>query len=258
MRTETVGDGTPELAVVSCLHGDEMCGKTAIERLLAERPSFERPVTFVVANEAAVGANVRFVDEDLNRAFPGDPDGDTYESRLAAELMAELRDRKVPDFHSTQSHPDPFALVDGLDEEKARLARATGLERLVDIDLVPGGLIGQVDGVAVECGYVGTETAARNAERVLRNFLGVTGALDVPAEESDPDVYRVTDVVDGDDFEFVGLNFEEVPEGEVFAHSDDESLRADDPFYPVLMSTEGYDEMVGFKAERVGRLSEIE
>jgi hypothetical protein len=44
----------------------------------------------------------------------------------------------------------------------------------------------------------------------------------------------------------------------VFAHRDDESLRADEPFYPVLMSTAGYDDMVGFKAERVGRLSEIE
>jgi len=257
MRTETVGDGTPELAVVSCLHGDEQCGKSAIESLLAERLTFERPVTFVVANEAAVGANVRFVDEDLNRAFPGDPDGDTYESRLAAELMAELREKQVLDLHSTQSHPDPFALVDGLDEASARLARTTGLERLVDIGHVSGGLIGEVDGVAVECGYVGTATAARNAERVLRNFLGVTGALDVPAEESDPDVYRVTDVVEGRDFEFVGQNFQQVPEGTVFAHRDDESLRADEPFYPVLMSTGGYDEMIGFKAERVGRLSNV-
>jgi predicted deacylase len=258
MRTETVGDGTPEIAVVSCVHGDEQCGKSAAESLLAEHHSFERPVTFVVANEPAVGANVRFVDEDLNRAFPGDPDGDTYESRLAAELMAELRGRKVLDLHSTQSHPDPFALVDGLDETNAGLVRATGLDRVVDIGHVSGGLIGQVDGVAVECGYVGTATAERNAERILRNFLGATGALDVPADESDPDVYRVTGAVEGRDFEFVGQNFERVPAGEVFAHRDDEALRADDAFYPVLMSTGGYDEMVGFQAERVGRLSEIE
>ncbi|RBI63690.1 succinylglutamate desuccinylase [halophilic archaeon] len=257
MQTETVGDGTPDLAVVACLHGDEQCGKSAIGNLLAERPVLDRAVQFVVANEAAIAANVRFVDEDLNRAFPGNPDGDTYESRLAAELLAELRDRRVLDLHSTHSHPVPFALVDGLDETRRNLVRATGLDRVVDIGHIPGGLISHVAGVAVECGYVGTATAERNAERVLRNFLGATGALDVPFDESDPEVYRVMGVAAGREYEFVGRNFERVEAGETFASRDGDELQADEPFYPVLMSTEGYDEMVGFCAERLGRLSEV-
>lgn len=73
MRVRTVGDGTPELALVACLHGDERCGETAVERVLAEKPALKRSVRFVVANEEAIAANDRYVDEDLNRAFPGDP-----------------------------------------------------------------------------------------------------------------------------------------------------------------------------------------
>ncbi|WP_227374916.1 succinylglutamate desuccinylase/aspartoacylase domain-containing protein [Haladaptatus halobius] len=254
MRVRTVGDGTPELAVVACLHGDEPCGETAIERMLAETPAFERPVRFVVANEEAIAANARYVDEDLNRAFPGDPNGATHESRLAAALLSELRDCAVLDFHSTRSHPDPFALVSRLNDRTKRLVRATDVGRVVDISYVAGGLVDHVDGVAVECGLRGTERAARNAERVLRNALGSMGALDALSEEGTPELYRVFDAVMGRDYEFVGENFVRVEEGAVFARTVGEELRADRPFYPVLMSTDGYDEMVGFRAERVGKL----
>ncbi|WP_458209666.1 succinylglutamate desuccinylase [Haladaptatus sp. NG-SE-30] len=254
MHVQTVGDGTPELAVVACIHGDEVCGKTAIERVLAEDPSFERPVRFIIANEEAVAANKRFIDEDLNRAFPGDPDGTTHESRLAAELLPELRGCGVVDLHSTHSHPEPFALVSQLNDRTKELARATGVGRVVDISYVAGGLIDHVDGVAVECGLHGTDRAARNAERVLRNVLGATGALDTFREEGTPELYRIFDSVQGEGYKFVGENFVRVDEETVFARKDGEELRADRPFYPVLMSTEGYGDMIGFRAERVGKL----
>jgi hypothetical protein len=124
----------------------------------------------------------------------------------------------------------------------------------VDISYVAGGLVDHVDGVAVECGLRGTERAARNAERVLRNALGSMGALDALSEEGTPELYRVFDAVMGRDYEFVGENFVRVEEGAVFARTVGEELRADRPFYPVLMSTDGYDEMVGFRAEKVGKL----
>jgi succinylglutamate desuccinylase len=75
MRIEQFGEGDPEVAVVGGIHGDEPCGVRAIERLLENPPSVRRPVALVVANERALAAGTRRVDEDLNRAFPGDPDG---------------------------------------------------------------------------------------------------------------------------------------------------------------------------------------
>ncbi|MCO8243062.1 succinylglutamate desuccinylase/aspartoacylase family protein [Haladaptatus sp. AB643] len=259
MRVQTFGAGTPDLAVVACLHGNERCGKTAVERVLAEKPSFSRAVRFVLANEEAIAEDVRFIDEDLNRAFPGDSNGKTHESRLAAELLPELDGCGVLDLHSTESQPEPFALVTRLNDRTKRLARATGVGRVVDISYLAGGLIDYVDGVAVECGYRGSERAERNAERVLRNFLGEMDALDTLSDDGSPELYRVFDAVEGANYEFVGENFVRVAEGEVFARREDDrasELRADRPFYPVLMSTDGYDEMVGFRAERVGKLVE--
>jgi hypothetical protein len=257
MRVQTLGDGTPDLAVVACLHGNERCGLTAIERVLAENPTFSRPVRFAIANEEAIAENVRFVDEDLNRAFPGDPEGETHESRLAAELLPEIRDCGVLDLHSTRSHPEAFALLSRVNDRTKRLARATGVGRVVDISYVVGGLIDYVDGVAVECGLRGTERAERNAERILRNFLGETGAIDALSDGGDPELYRIFDAVGDGDYEFIGENFVRVEEGEVFAREEGEGgtdLRADRAFYPVLMSTDGYEDMIGFRAERVGTL----
>lgn len=257
MRVQTYGVGTPEIAVVAGLHGNEPCGKTAIERVLAEKPVFDRPVRFAIANERAIAAKVRFIDEDLNRAFPGTSDGMTHESRVAAKLLPKLRDCAVLDLHSTRSHPDPFALLSRLNDRTRRLVQATGVGRVVDISYVAGGLIDYVDGVAVECGYRGTERAERNAERIVRNFLGETGVVDTLSHTGKPELYRIFDAVEGIGYEFVGENFVRVEEGEVFARTEgDEAteLRADRPFYPVLMSTDGYDGMVGFRAERVGEV----
>uniref|UniRef100_UPI000ABCAF2C succinylglutamate desuccinylase/aspartoacylase domain-containing protein n=1 Tax=Haloferax profundi TaxID=1544718 RepID=UPI000ABCAF2C len=86
MRIYELGDGTPEVSVVGSIHGDEPCGARAIERFVAEDPDVERPVKLIVANEEALDADVRYLDEDLNRAFPGDPHAENHERRLAYDL----------------------------------------------------------------------------------------------------------------------------------------------------------------------------
>lgn len=250
------GEGTPEFAVVACVHGDEVCGKRGIERFLATDPEFAKPVKFVIANEKAVERGVRFVEEDLNRCFPGDPDGGTHEKRLAARLAAELDVCAFLDLHATRSFPEPFALVDRVEETTVDLARSTGLSRVVDIGYVSRGMIGYVGGVAVECGLLGTDEAAANAHAIVRNFLAANGAIDAEFDYPDPELYSVYNEVVGSGYEFVAENFERVEKGETYARKGESGLVADRDFYPVLMSTHGYDEAVGFQADRLGRLSE--
>ncbi len=55
------------------------------------------------------------------------------------------------------------------------------------------------------------------------------------------------EIVDGD-WTFTAENFELVEEGEVYAVRGDEELRADEPFYPALMLTEGYSGILGYRA----------
>jgi predicted deacylase len=258
MRTHTLGEGQPTLAVVVGQHGDEPCGERAMERLLADDDlRLSGAVLFVVANERARDAGERFVDVDLNRAYPGDPAADAYETRLASELLDVVDDLPVLDLHSTVSTTTPFALYQRLTPRTRHLLETTGLDRAVDIRLEPSGLTAHVDGIAVECGLKGSAAAVDNAERLLRNVFAVTGLVDAEGAVADPTAFEVTARVDGTGYEFLGENFVAVPAGTPFAQRGDETLTADDPFYPVLMSTDGYEDSVGFRARRLGPLSEL-
>ncbi|MEF8830953.1 MAG: succinylglutamate desuccinylase/aspartoacylase family protein, partial [Halobacteriales archaeon] len=192
MHVETIGDGDPKLAVVGAVHGDEPSGAAAVERLLADPPELRRPVKLVVANERALDRGVRSVDEDLNRAFPGDPDADTHEGRLAAALTDELAETTTLALHATRSHPEPFAVVDGVDEfARAVVPRLSVVAAVDAADRVEGRLF-VADGVLeVETGRQGTPEAADNAERLDREFLAATGALPDPRDPRRVPVYEL-------------------------------------------------------------------
>lgn len=178
MRVERLGEGTPEVAVVGAVHGDEPCGARAIERILAEDPEVRRPVVLIVANEAALEGGVRYVDEDLNRTFPGDPHAASHERRLAHRLRAQLRDCITLSLHSTQSHDRPFAIVREVDALAEAVCPHLSIEAVVEsAGFSEGRLIEHADVVEVECGLQGSDQAADNAHTLVREFLTAVGAL---------------------------------------------------------------------------------
>jgi len=260
MRVETLGDGPAQIAVVGGIHGDEPCGIHAVETLLAEGPSLDRAVKFIVANEAAIDAGTRYVEEDLNRAFPGDPDGGTHESRLAHELGREIADCQVLALHSTQSYGGRFALVSRVGEYERRVCPHLSVDSIVETCNFTEGRMFEVTNrvIEVECGYQGSDTAAENAVRITREFLGATGALpEKPERRHDLPVYRLTEPVPkaaAQAYEVFASNFTRVTTGEVYASADDEEYVAEESFYPILMSPYGYEDVFGYAAEKVGTL----
>ena len=259
MRVERLGDREPEVAIVGGIHGDEPCGVRAVERLIEEQPTVERPVALVIANEHAIEARTRYVDDDLNRAFPGDPDAASHEKRLAAELTERLADCTTLSLHSTQSYGGRFAIVDSPGEFEGRIVPHLSVDAVVDASAFNRGrLFDSVsETIEVECGYQGSDEAAENATLLAREFLGAVGAL--PEErrprQSDLPVYRLTDRVPkepGQRYEVFASNFERVPPGEAFAAVDEDSLVAEEGFYPVLMSPYGYEDVFGYTADHVG------
>jgi predicted deacylase len=259
MRIETLGDGEPEVAVVGGIHGDEPCGPRAIEAILDEGPSLDRPVKFVVANEEALMRGRRYVEEDLNRAFPGDPEGETHESRLAHEMLNELRGLTVFSIHSTQSHGEPFALCDELDPLARSVVPHLSVEALVETARFSDGRLIEYPGVLeIEAGLQGSDEAAANAERLVREFLAAVGALpEEPRTHRDVPIYRMAQVVPkspAERYEVFVDNFTRVDAGERYAAADGDALYAEEPFYPILMSPYGYENVFGFVGELVGRL----
>lgn len=255
MKVVTKGEGKPEYAVVGGIHGDEPCGPAAIEQVLAEEHRFETPVKFVIANEAALAQDVRYLDTDLNRQFSADS-SDTHEERLAQEVLNEVQGLKVLDIHATRSQPVPFITASRLNKNVLDLCTATGMERVAYFPDIDNTLHSHVDGIIVECGPQGTQEAEEMAHDILMNFLAAEDIIDDDYEQSDPVLYEHTDTVDGEGYTFTGTNFERVDAGEVFAVKDGEELRADEAFYPVLMSTDGYEHMIGHKSRKLGKLRE--
>jgi predicted deacylase len=259
MRVETLGAGEPEVAVVGGIHGDEPCGPRAIDALLRDPPDLERGVKFVVANEEALSRNLRYVEEDLNRAFPGDPDGGTHESRLAHELLKEIRGLTVFSIHSTQSYGKAFALCEELDTLARSVVPQLSVEALVETDQFSNGrLIEYPDVLEVEAGLQGSDEAAENALILLREFLAAVGVLaEEPRSSRDVPVYRMARIVPkapAERYEVYVDNFTRVDAGERYAAADDEVLYAEEPFYPILMSPYGYEDVFGFIGELVGKL----
>ncbi|MHB9286095.1 succinylglutamate desuccinylase/aspartoacylase family protein [Halobacteriales archaeon Cl-PHB] len=262
MRVERLGDGEPEVAVVAAIHGDEPCGVRAVESIISNEPAVERPVLFVVANEEALDRNVRYVEEDLNRAFPGDPDGGTHESRLAAELTDLLEGCETLSIHSTQSYEHMFAIVRGLGEFERRICSKLSVEAVVDgTQFDQGRLFSAVPKtIEIEAGFQGSQRAAANATQVTREFLSATGVLPGPAPERQGDlpVFELERQIPkdgGDEYEVYAANFEAVAAGEPFAATDGQQLTAPEGFYPVLLSAEGYEDQFGYAASLVDHLS---
>jgi predicted deacylase len=249
MQVYKRGDGEPEYTVIGSIHGDEPAGKKAIEGFLEEDREFREAVQFVVANEEALAEKTRFLEADLNRSFPGDPEG-SHEERLAAELLKTVKNTTVLDLHTTRSYPLPFATCSDLNDRIRDLLASAGVKNVAYFPGEDGELNEHVDGITVETGFQGTEMAAENALGVIKNFLAAQGVIDGSFGKSDPNIFRQTGTVEGD-WRFKAENFKLVKEGEVYAEKDGKQLRADRDFYPVLMSTNGYSGMLGYKAEKL-------
>lgn len=258
MYVETLGSGTPEVAIVAGIHGDEPCGVHAVERLLDERPPVSKPVKLIVANEKAIAAGVRYLEEDLNRTFPGDPDADTHEERLAARLADELADTLVCSLHSTRSYSEPFAFLDDLTGGLGDIVRRLPITAIVEAGPFVGGRLAEsATTLEVECGRQGTEAAAANADRLVRAFLTATGVLPGEAPPRPVPHFRLCDRLPkrpAERYEVFVENFRSVDAGEAFAAADGVAQTAEESFYPVLLSPDGYDDVFGYAAEKVGEL----
>ena len=267
MRIYELGEGTPEVAVIGGIHGDEPCGPLAIERLLAEDPAVERPVKLIIANETALEAGQRYLDADLNRVFPGDADAEAHERRLAHDIAREIQGCTTLALHSTQSTPKPMGVIRSVDEVARAIYPRLPVDVLIETDShTDGRLVEYPHTIEVECGLQGTDEAAENGYDLVQAFLAATGALpatdakdrfDIPDPET-VHVFRLQRPIpkpDGENYEVFVDNFELVSEGTAFAAVDGDSLYAESDFYPVLLSANGYEDIFGYVAEKTGHVA---
>lgn len=248
MKTEVLGEEEPEYAVVTCIHGEESCGWEAVQKFKESGHELKEPLKVILANEKAFELGERYVDVDMNRVFPGDLESSLYEERMAYKLERELEGLKVLDIHSTVSREAPFGIIVGDNGEEIDLAKSAGIQQLVDMSYV-GGMSPEICSVTVELSRT-SGNPAEDAYDLLVNFLAAEGLIDAEFERSNPEFFKVYSKEEGSGYEFLASNFQKVEEGEVYAEKSDSQKVAEQDFYPVLMSTDGYDDMIGFKARK--------
>lgn len=249
------GPGDPVAAVVAGIHGDEPSGVRAVRSLLSEAPDFRHGVRFIHANPPAFLANERYLDVDLNRVFPGDSAADDRERRLAAKLCELTADLPTLSLHATHSQPEPMAIVD-LADDVAHLAAELPLPSVVDeTPAIEGSFTDCSSVVTVEAGCQHSHEATETALEQVRAFLQLVESIDGDPPDSDPQFYRLDEVVEKPPdvtYQLNVTNFEPVTEGTTYATAGDDRFVAERSFVPILMSECGYDEIFGYQGTLLG------
>ena len=198
------GQPGPTLLITGGVHGNEPAGVHAAQRVIKElqdrAPIIRGRVIALVGNLAALEAERRFIDRDLNRGW--DQDSITGVSqRSESQLLSEDREqvallqhfveieRSVAgpmvfvDLHTSSAHGSPFlCLADTVDNR--RLALTTGVPIILGLEETIAGASLEwfadrgVVGFAVEGGQHESEAAIANHEAVLWGLLTQLGILD--------------------------------------------------------------------------------
>ncbi|MFA9417974.1 succinylglutamate desuccinylase/aspartoacylase family protein [Natrinema sp. HArc-T2] len=259
MQVRETATKPAEFSIVVCLHGDETGPKAGVERLWEKEGINDLPLKYIVANERAIDKDVRYIENDLNRAFPGG-DESSYESQLAQKILNEVRGTKVIDLHTTHSGQEPFAVIGQVNSTVKTLASATGLDKVVDQSIyASGGLVQHVDGISVECGQVNDEDASDNAYEITKQILTNFDIFSGDTTTSNPTVYQVYDSIPRPtcgEIEIIAENFTRLEPGDGIYRHDGEQFSSNEVFWPVLLAKEGYDDILGYKAKQRGSLSD--
>jgi predicted deacylase len=179
----------PTCFLSAAVHGDELNGVAAVREIAHEWDHHEVAGTVVclpVVNVPGFMARERYLpvhDRDLNRAFPGAPDG-TSARRIAHDIwrnFIEPCDFGV-DFHtSTRGRSNAFHVRAEMDDDStARLARAFGTNIIMDTE----GSEGMLRYEATQNGTPTVTVEMGEAHRFQREFIdqAVEGVHSVFAE----------------------------------------------------------------------------
>ena len=231
----------PHVVMFAGVHGDEVSGVHAIEKLLfdffgGKRELMQGSLTLVRANEHALSAERRYIKHNLNRLFRDDygPEIDrtSYEFARAQELKTILQNCDYfLDFHSAPIAQEPFLVAETKAVEffgKLAIPRImTGWSKFSS-----GAIGGDTENYAnahgamaatLESGSHFEKSSIDVAYKTAISLLAVLGMIEGNGEKSAPevelfDVYAVV-LKEFDDFRYVGeaKNFQFLKKGEAFA-----------------------------------------
>lgn len=232
------GNGEITLAIVCCQHGNEVFGKRVFDYYQDKLPG----IRLIMANEEAFDQGKRFIDDDLNRSFPGDNEG-SHEEQLAAQILPHIKDvQYVLDIHTTTSNILMTPIICNETEEVKKILNLTSSREVAYMGngIADHSLIGQVAaGVSLEFNenYAKTGAALDEVKTIIDGLLN-----DVEHESKERRIFDIEGSIAADqELEAKSANFRK-----------DNLLGG----YPFLLHEKSYKPKQGFyaKSYRVANL----
>ena len=91
----------------TAVHGDEKIGVDVMRKI-----EQSQEIDWLIANDKALDANKRFINVDMNRAGPGNPNSEKHEERRAAEIIAKAQEfNYMVDLHGSKSDTGLFVII---------------------------------------------------------------------------------------------------------------------------------------------------
>lgn len=181
----------PTVSILVGIHGDEICGPKALQKLLPKLKIKTGKVFFVYGNLLAIKKGVRQINLNLNRCFKPISEFTKQEKKSyefkRAQIIKKYLDQSSTflDIHSSSSKESiPFIICEKHSFDWAKKLpfslRSSGWDKLE-----PGGTdyYGNKQkkiAICVECGYHNNPKAVNKAIESIKTFLQLTGNLSKP------------------------------------------------------------------------------
>lgn len=238
------------IAIVGAVHGNERVGVNVIKRLGKRVDG--KYVTSLIANKEAYKNNVRFINQDLNRSFPGRAGGN-YEEKLAFDINRKIKafDYLV-DLHSFSFNGSPFAILTKRSKAHFQLAEKLGIRKVVLMSPELAGGKSLIDhcscGVSIETGKHNLKLTDKRAEKYVRNVLG---GRSPKTKVTYFEVMKVFQKKGNEKLVDRIKNFQYVRKGMVIALGAGSKRKTAFGFYPVLAREKAYPETLCLAAKIV-------
>jgi uncharacterized protein len=268
----------PRVVMFSGVHGDEVSGIHAIEKLVFDflagtRSLLRGTLTLVRANEAAIAAERRYVKHNMNRMFRDsygpEIDQASYEFRRTQELkpLLEACDYFL-DFHSAPIADTPFLVVE---HGALQFYRSLGIGKIMTgwSKFSAGAIGGDAENYGNVHGAISATLESGSHFEKASNDTAYAAALSmlsllsmIESKEraacfsDESEVVEMYSVVtkEFDDFAYAGeaRNFKFVPKGEAFAYQNGGDLKVAEDSY-LLIPMKPDDTKLGEEVCYLGR-----
>lgn len=243
------------ISIIGGIHGDEP--KTidiiyALKEYLDDK-NINKRIKLIIANERAYEQDVRYIDTDMNRNFPGSINSESYEERIAHKIYNEVKNSKMNlSLHSSMSCPPPFIISTNFRKFKQTILDLPLKYCVDDSKFSETGTLDKETNntITLEIGRQKSQKAYDFGMKACKIFIKSYGILednsinktDVKVVETKSKLIKTY----GDSYVYYN-NFDVVPKGEIIARDGGVIHFADkENITPILISENGYNKIFGY------------